>query len=52
MNELIKYIEQLKANAHEVELDAAMLKTSGAKYWQGQQAMASLILAKIKKEGI
>ena len=50
MEELIKYIEKAKAAAREVELIAIRLKTSGAKYWKGQQDMASLILAKIKKE--
>ena len=44
------YIEKLKADARAKELDATRSKTSQDKYWQGQQDMASLILAKIKAE--
>ena len=51
MEELIKYIEKLKADARATELYAIRLQTSGAKYWKGQQDMANLILAKIKKSG-
>ena len=52
MNELIKYIEKLKADARAIELDAIRLQTNGAGYWEGQQDMANLILRKIKKEGL
>ena len=50
MEELIKYIEQARANAHATELDARKLgHPEGVKYWLGQQDMARLILAKIKR---
>ena len=51
MEELIKYIKQLKADARATELDCSNLKDKSMSfYWQGQQDMASFILRKIKKE--
>ena len=53
MKELIKYIEQLKADARAAELDANRLGYSVIEnYWAGQQSMANIILAKIKKGDI
>ena len=52
MEELIKYIEKLKADARAAMLDAVRYHPDNARYWIGQQSMANIILAKIKKGDI